>query len=158
SCQVQIVSVDDIADTVALSLEPGAPAQVIWELAHPQLLTLAEVVRALRAWHGFAPQPMIALSRAAQYVIAAFGDMTVWLGWRPPAGAIAVAELAAGVKGDPSAWMAETGITPRSLTAILAERPASVQDRWFARLYLLKPLAIVGLALFWIVTGLIALG
>jgi len=33
-----------------------------------------------------------------------------------------------------------------------------VQDRWFARLYLLKPLAIVCLALFWIATGLIALG
>jgi uncharacterized protein YbjT (DUF2867 family) len=157
-CQIQIVSVDDIADTVALSLKPGAPAQVTWELAHPQVLTFAELVRALRAWHGFAPQPMIALSRVAQLAIAAFGDMTGWLGWRTPAGATAVAELAAGVRGDPSAWMAATGIAPRSLAAILAERPASVQDRWFARLYFLKPAAIVGLALFWIVTGVIALG
>jgi uncharacterized protein YbjT (DUF2867 family) len=157
-CRVQIVSVDDIADTVALSLKPGAPAKVTWELAHPQVLTLAELVRALRAWHGFAPQPMVALSRPAQLAIAAFGDMTGWLGWRTPAGATALAELAAGVVGDPSGWVAATGIAPRSLAAILAERPASVQDRWFARLYLLKPLAIVSLAAFWIATGVIALG
>ncbi len=54
--------------------------------------------------------------------------------------------------------MAATGIVPMSSTDILAARPASVQDRWFARLYLLKPLAIAALALFWIATGLIALG
>jgi hypothetical protein len=45
-----------------------------------------------------------------------------------------------------------------SLADILARRPAGVQDRWFARLYLLKPIAIVGLALFWFATGAIALG
>jgi len=33
-----------------------------------------------------------------------------------------------------------------------------VQERWFARLYLLKPLVFVILSLFWIVTGLMALG
>ena len=33
-----------------------------------------------------------------------------------------------------------------------------MQDRWFARLYWLKPVAIVGLAAFWIATGVVALG
>ena len=60
--------------------------------------------------------------------------------------------------GDPTAWTSATGIKPKSLHAILAERPAGVQDRWFARLYWLKPIAIVALAVFWIATGIIALG
>src|SRR5262249_56405039 len=81
-----------------------------------------------------------------------------WLGWRAPPRATAVIQLEAGVIGNPEPWIAATGIKPKSLADILAERPASVQDRWFARLYLLKPLAIVCLALFWIATGLIALG
>jgi hypothetical protein len=34
-------------------------------------------------------------------------------------------------------------------------RPATIQDRWSARLYLLKPLAIFGLAFHSIVSGLI---
>jgi hypothetical protein len=33
-----------------------------------------------------------------------------------------------------------------------------VQERWFARLYFLKPLVFVVLALFWITTGLVSLG
>jgi hypothetical protein len=64
----------------------------------------------------------------------------------------------AGVIGDPAPWSQATGIKPRSLDEILSDRPAGVQDRWFARLYFIKPLAIAGLALFWLITGLIAIG
>ena len=56
--------------------------------------------------------------------------------------------------GNPAAWMAATGIRPQSLDDILTARPANVQDRWFARLYLIKPLAIVGLAVMALATGL----
>ncbi len=156
--RVQIVSVDDIADTVALSLKPGAPATVTWELAHPETLTLGELVAALRAWHGFPPRPLLPLPLVVQAVVIAVADVIGRFGWRTPASSTAVLELAAGVAGDPRAWMAATGIQPKSLAAILAERPASVQDRWFARLYLLKPLAIASLAAFWIATGVIAFG
>jgi hypothetical protein len=33
-----------------------------------------------------------------------------------------------------------------------------VQEQWFARLYFLKPMALAVLALYWVVTGLVALG
>ena len=36
--------------------------------------------------------------------------------------------------------------------------PASVQERWFARLYIVKPLVIFVVAAFWIMTGLVSLG
>jgi hypothetical protein len=47
---------------------------------------------------------------------------------------------------------------PSALATALAREPASVQERWFARLYFLKALVFVVLALFWIGTGLISLG
>jgi hypothetical protein len=47
---------------------------------------------------------------------------------------------------------------PRSLEAALSAEPASVQERWFAGLYMLKPLIFVTLSLFWILTGLVSLG
>jgi len=156
--RLQVVSIDDVAATVALSLRPGAAAKVTWELAHPQVLTLGELVRTLRAWHGFPPQPQMSLPRAAAVVIAWLAGVAAWLGWRTPARSTAMSQLDVGVIGDPAPWMSATAIKPKSLAAILAEPPAGVQDRWFARLYLLKPLAIVSLALFWIATGLIALG
>jgi hypothetical protein len=50
------------------------------------------------------------------------------------------------------------GRKPMNLADILAAQPASVQERWFAQLYLVKPIAIAGLSLFWIASGFIALG
>jgi hypothetical protein len=79
--------------------------------------------------------------------VAAVADGLGLLGWRSPARSTSLAQLSAGVIGDPARWMAESGIAPKSVDQILAARPASVQDRWFARLYLLKPLAILGLAI-----------
>jgi uncharacterized protein YbjT (DUF2867 family) len=155
--KVQVVSVDDIADTVAYCLHGNAPTKVIWDLAHPQTYDLSDVAAALRQWHGFPPRPRLRLD-VMQGVIAMFAEWAGRLGWRSPARATALAQLSTGIVGDPSAWASATGIMPRSLDAILAERPASVQDRWFARLYWLKPLAIISLATFWIATGVIALG
>ena len=155
---VQIVSSDDVADTVALCLRADAPAKATWDVTYPQTHDLGDVVAALRAWHGFPPRPRLRVPAVAFGVVSMFAELAGKLGWRSPARATALAQLSAGVVGDPSSWIAATGIKPRSLAAILADRPASVQDRWFARLYWLKPVAIVALAAFWIVTGVIALG
>jgi hypothetical protein len=85
------------------------------------------------------------------------GDLSAWLGWSPPMRTTAIAELRRGVMGDPAGWMAATGIVPRSLDQVLRERPATIENRWFARLYLLKALIVVTLAIFWCVSGLIAI-
>src|SRR5262249_44303920 len=50
------------------------------------------------------------------------------------------------------------GAEGRAVGGALMAEPPSVQERWFARLYLLKPLVFVILSLFWIATGLISLG
>ncbi len=51
-----------------------------------------------------------------------------------------------------------TGITATDVEAALAHEPASVQERWFAQLYVLKPLVFGVFALFWLTTGIISLG
>ena len=63
-----------------------------------------------------------------------------------------------GATGDPAPWRQATGIAPRDLEAALASEPASVQERWFARLYALKPVIFGVFGLFWIVTGIVSLG
>ncbi len=86
------------------------------------------------------------------------GDLIAKLGWRPPIRSTARREIVRGATGDSGPWKRATGIEPRSLASALTAEPASVQERWFARLYLLKPLAIGIFALFWIMTGIISLG
>ena len=62
-----------------------------------------------------------------------------------------------GVTGDPSSWTVATGIVPKTLAQAVGPRPATIQDKWFARLYLAKALMIASLALFWTASGFIAL-
>jgi uncharacterized protein YbjT (DUF2867 family) len=144
--RIQVVSLDDVVETVSRALAPGAPSRVVWEMAHPQVHRLADIVTAIRGWLGLAPRRVLRLPDACAKIVAAVTDAVGWLGWRSPARTTSLAQLAAGVVGSPENWMEATGVRPQSLDQILAARPASVQDRWFARLYLLKPLAIVGLA------------
>ena len=63
-----------------------------------------------------------------------------------------------GVSGGPSGWTRATGVEPTTLEAALSAVPASVQEAWFGRLYLAKPLILAVLALFWLVSGAVALG
>jgi uncharacterized protein YbjT (DUF2867 family) len=156
--EVRIVSAEDVAATVSWALGPGLSVKGTFELLHPQSYTVAHLVLAQRQWLGFPRQPSLELPAAMARAISAGADALAYLGWRSPARSTAFAELAAGMRGDPIRWIAATGIQPQDLNAILNQRPATLQDRWFSRLYFLKPAAIACLALFWIISGAVAIG
>jgi hypothetical protein len=63
-----------------------------------------------------------------------------------------------GAVGDNSGWITMTKIKPQALADALQASPASIQEKWFANLYLLKPVVFGVFALFWIATGVISLG
>ncbi len=69
----------------------------------------------------------------------------------------AIAELRRGVTRDPHPWMTATGIAPKTIAQMIGQRPATIQDKWFARLFLVKALVIASLVTFWAVSGFIAL-
>ena len=155
---LQVVQSDEVVATVLFFLAPEAPARVALDLAGPERLSLAEVVAHYRRWLGWHEPRIATLPRWAATLLYRLGDAAGWLGWRPPLRSTAQREIARGAVGDPGPWMALTGIAPQSLAAALARRPASVQERWFAGLYALKPVVFVVFAAFWIVTGLLSLG
>jgi uncharacterized protein YbjT (DUF2867 family) len=155
---IHIVAIEDVAETVAWALRPNAPGRLTLDLVHPEPQTLAAIVTSQRGWLGLKPQPVVTLPRVVSAVTAKAADALSWLGWRSPMRTTAMVQLAEGINGNPAGWIAATGIEPKSLDDMLAIHPANVQDRWFARLYLMKPLAIAVLAAFWIASGILALG
>jgi uncharacterized protein YbjT (DUF2867 family) len=156
--KLQVVQLDEVVSTIVFFLRPGAPSQVELELAGPDRLSFEDVVAAYRSWYGWPPAPRVNVPRWLMPLAYAAGDFAGWLGWRPPIRSTAALEMTRGAVGDPAPWTRLTGITPRSLRSALADEPASVQERWFARLYLLKPVIFAVLALFWIGTAIMALG
>ena len=155
---IDVVQLDDIAETVARLLAPGAPSRVAVELAGPERLDFARIVAAYRQWLGWRPARRVRLPSFLFGLGWKIGDAIAWFGWRPPIRSNARREIVRGAVGDNSEWSRLTGIEPKPLGQALAAEPASAQERWFARLYLLKPLAIGIFALFWLMTGLVSLG
>src|SRR5258707_938511 len=101
--------------------------------------------------------PRITLPALMLDLGARLGDVASWLGWMSPMRTTAITELRRGVSGDPSVWMAVTGVVPTTLSQAVGQRSATIQDKWFARLFLIKALVIASLSVFWIVSGFIAL-
>jgi uncharacterized protein YbjT (DUF2867 family) len=155
---LQVVQLDDVVDTVVYFLRPDAPRRVALDIAGLEPLDFNDVVAAYRSWYGWRPARQVRVPRWLMAVTCRLGDFAGRLGWRPPIRTTAQKEILRGAVGDPGPWIAMTGIVPRSLEQSFAATPAAVQERWFARLYLLKPVLLAVLSLFWIVTGLISLG
>lgn len=127
-----------------------------WEILEEKASSAGDVVDAFRRHLG-GPAPWLSLPTWMMETGSKFADWSAALGWRPPIRTTARAEMRRGVEGDPSAWMAATGLKPHSLDAAMTEAGATIADKWFARLYLLKALVIAVLVVFWIVSGAIAL-
>jgi uncharacterized protein YbjT (DUF2867 family) len=157
----QPVAVEDIAATIAwlAGRDTGdeAAKAVTWELMQPEAVTLGGVIEQFRASFGTVKWPRLTLPAWMLDLGAKLGDLASRLGWMPPMRSAAIAELRRGVAGDPQAWMRATGIVPKTLAQMAGARTATIQDKWFARLFLIKALVIASLAVFWLVSGLIAL-
>ncbi len=154
---LDIVQLDDVVETAARLILPDAPGRLAIDLPGPVRMSFAEVVAAYRSWLGWKPAREIALPDWLVGLAWKVGDLVAWFGWRPPVRSTARDELRRGAVGDGAAWHRATGIQPESLQLSLAAEPASVQERWFAKLYLLKPLVLFTFASYWLMTGIISL-
>jgi len=157
----QPVAVEDIAETVAwlAARDPGDTEveAITWDLMQARTITLGGVIEQFRFALGTVARPRLTLPSFLLDFGARLGDLANRLGWMPPMRTTAIAELRRGVAGDPRPWMDATGIVPKDIADIVGRRPATIQDKWFARLFLIKALVIASLALFWTASGLIAL-
>jgi uncharacterized protein YbjT (DUF2867 family) len=155
----QPVAVEDIAATIAwlaASDDPAAKA-VSWDLMQPQKISLGGVIDQFRFAFGTAKWARIRIPAFLLDLGAGLGDLASRLGWMPPMRSTAIAELRRGVTGDPTPWMRATGIVPKTIAQMIGLRSATIQDKWFARLFLIKALVIASLVLFWSASGFIAL-
>jgi uncharacterized protein YbjT (DUF2867 family) len=150
----------DICDTVALTVVWWRKGErgwaKTWDVMEQAPGTVGEVVGLFRSHNG-GPRPLLRLPGWLLAPGIAAADAVALLGWRPSIRHTAIAEMRRGVTGDPHGWMAETGIVPLPAQVAVATTPATVQEKWFGRLYLLKALALTVLVAFWCVSGLIAL-
>ncbi|WP_048648354.1 SDR family oxidoreductase [Nitratireductor soli] len=156
--RVGTVSMDELAGFVAGAVSPEVPARQDIDLVEAEPGTLRDVVLAFRRWLGYPPpRAVLALPRWAGLGVARVADLLAWLGWRSPLRSTALRVIEDGILGNPAAFAAATGHPIRPLRETLAALPATIQERWFGRLFQALPLMVVALAAFWLLSGAVGL-
>ncbi len=148
----QPIHVDDLADTVLHVLSTPSLSAKIIDPVGPDRLTLRRILIDLRRWLGYTPARTLSIPHCMIAAAARLGDLV--------GGTInttALKQLQFGNAGDVVAFMAATGIRPRTWTDALLAEPAQLQDRWHARLYFLRPLLRLAVAVTWIASGIVGL-
>ncbi len=152
---IQTVAVTDVTEAVSRAVAGSLPPRLSVDLVEAEARSLADVLVAFRAWLGLPSARIVPMPAFLGRLAAVVADGLGLLGWRSPLRSAALAALARGVTGNARSWNEISDHKLQPLEATLAAMPAHVQERWFARLWLLKPLVFGVLSLFWLVSGIV---
>lgn len=156
--KVGTVDIDEVSSAVVMAIEGTIPAATEMDIMEPNPGTLKDVALAFRAWMGCAPPAaVIELPAWVGSVVCKAADVLGHLGWRSPLRSTALDVIEDGVTGDHSVYEKYVGRPPKQLAETLRKLPSTIQERWFAQLYLAMPIAIGTLSLFWLASGVIGL-
>ena len=145
----QPIWIDDLARVVALALESDGLVRKTIDPVGRDSVSLREILVDYRKWLGFPRAGLFEVPKGLVRICARLGDM---IGGQ--INSTALAQLEYGNTGDFDAFVKATGIEAMGWKDALASHPAHAQDRWHARIYLVRPLLRVALAILWLASAL----
>ncbi|RWK08569.1 SDR family oxidoreductase [Mesorhizobium sp.] len=154
---IQTVSVADVAEAVSRAVEGDLARGQIIDLVEERARPLGAVLLEFRAWLGLPKARVVTVPAIVGRLAGTAADGLGLLGWRSPLRSAALAALEKGVTGNSTPWAEITDRPPQALETTLAAMPAHVQELWFARLWLLKPVVFAVLSWFWLFSGVVGL-
>jgi uncharacterized protein YbjT (DUF2867 family) len=143
------IHIDDLSAAVLGALDDKAINRVTIDPVGPDTMSLREILIDLRRWLGLAPGRLVEVPQSMIRLAAKLGDI-----FGGPVNSTALSQMAFGNDGPIESFTPATGIKPRRWRDELLARPAQTQDRWHARLYFIRPLLRVTLALMWLLSGI----
>jgi uncharacterized protein YbjT (DUF2867 family) len=132
----------------------GAPSRTIVPVAGPTQITLKELILTLRQWLGFGSARVIAIPGSLFSLAARVSDALGWIGVPTAFRTTSLEQMEAGSSVADGDEAKRLPLDAKPLRDGLFAEPATVEDRWHARLYFLKPLLRIVLGGYWLAHGL----
>ncbi|MGH6734558.1 MAG: SDR family oxidoreductase [Methyloceanibacter sp.] len=152
----QPIAADDLARGIARLALTHEPSRTTLYATGPDTLSVSGILRALRAWLGFPAALEVTVPLPLLRLLLRLGDAAGWLGHASAARTTSLTQMRYDRLMDGTAFARVAGGV-KSLADTLQVSPATLQDRLHARTYFTVPLLQVLVALFWILSGLVAL-
>ena len=150
--QLQPVHIDDVVRAVLQLIHSDAHKRLRIELVGPEAITIKQMYARLRDWLGLGRPRYISipysLTLLASYVAGFVGNS--------PMTKESVQMLLRGNSADVRPFVNQFGFVPQSFEQALNRVPAQQADRWYAGLYLLKPLLRLSIGFLWVFTGIVS--
>jgi uncharacterized protein YbjT (DUF2867 family) len=148
---VQPVAVNDLQQAVLASLKPQAQARQIINAVGPQPILFITLLNLLANRLGRQLNPV----HISSHWLAAFSPLAVIMD-EPVLNKQSLTMLQRGNTASAEGFSRFLGHSPASLEPALQATPASQAERWHARLYFLRPLLNISIALVWLWTGIVS--
>jgi uncharacterized protein YbjT (DUF2867 family) len=151
---IQPVRAEDLALGVVGLIEKGAGSRQVIAVVGPERVTLLGYLQALRQWLELPNAIVIRVPLTISHWVAWLGEVFS----TGPLGITMWRMLQEGNVAVPNAdreFALLSGVPPLSLREAFALAPSFVQDRWHARLYFLRPMLRLALALLWIFSAVV---
>ena len=152
----QPIAADDLARGIANLLMGEGPVRTTLFACGPQAASIRDILQALRAWLGFPKARVVVIPVPVLRVLLQLGDLVGWIGHATAARTTSLTQMRYDRLVDGEAF-ARLAAPVKSLDETLQIAPATLQDRLHARAYFAIPALQVALALFWILSGVVAL-
>lgn len=119
----------------------------------PETITQSDLLKALRSWLGFQPAFVIPVPLPFIKLGAIFGNLVQ----SSPLNTTAIKMLEKDNVADGSDFYQQLSFPIRGVTQVLQTLPSSTQDRWHARLYFIRPILTILVAVIWAAIAILCL-
>ena len=153
SIPLGIIHKSELASGIVNLLEENSGVKATLEPSCAEEMPMSDVVRSYRSWFGLPKRPILKIPLWLAGLLGKLGDLFLL----DPINSTAVAQFRGKMTGDSTRFEEVTGVKVSNLPELLAARPSESQDLWHARLFLLRPVIRMSLAVFWLVSGVTGL-
>ncbi len=150
--KMQPVYIDDLVDVTIHCISGSVAAQNVIDVVGPDEISMKKLLQKQRLWLGLKPAKVI--STPLKWVLKIM-PLTRWLD-EPALTAENLKMLQKGNTSDADMVSKALGTIPQSMDDVLTKQPASPADKWYARLYFMRPLLRLGLATVWVWAALVS--
>lgn len=152
---LQPIHIDDLAKAIQHLVELSSPESLTLTAVSSQPITIKSMLLVLRKWLGYPTAPVVSIPMKLIKFLALFGNLS--LHSKINTAALQMLEKNnVATPEETEQFQQITSTKPRIFREGINKIPSTEQDRWYAKLSLLKPLLRISLAFMWLISAMLA--